>query len=90
MDSYSEVLWIVGALLLVLFIGACKNRVEAIVNFVLRGVLGMLLIYFANYYIALQVSGIGIGYGLVTFLVSGILGFPGVVMLYGINYYMIL
>lgn len=90
MDTYGGVLWIVGVLFLVLAIGIFRSRVEWMINFVLRGVLGMLLIYFANYFLSQQIEGIGIGYNPVTFLVSGFLGFPGVAMLFGINLYMIL
>lgn len=90
MDTYGSALWIVGALLLILLIGAFRSKIEWIVNFVLRGVIGMMMIYFANYFLAQQIEGIGIGYNPVTFLVSGILGFPGVAMMFGINLYMVL
>ena len=43
MDIYSGVLWIVGVLAAVLMIGAFKSRTEMVVNFILRGVLGMLI-----------------------------------------------
>lgn len=90
MDTYSSVLIIVGVLILVLVIGTLRSRAEWIINFILRGVVGMMMIYFTNYFFSQQVPGIGIGYNLITFLTSGILGFPGIVMLYGINFYMIL
>lgn len=90
MDIYSGVLWIVGVLAVVLMIGAFKNRTEMVINFILRGVLGMLLIYFANYFLSGRIPGIEIGYNPVTFLTSGALGLPGVLMLYGIHFYMML
>lgn len=90
MDTYSGVLWIVGVLAAVLLIGALRNRTEMIVNFVLRGVLGMLLIYFVNFFLSGRVPGMEIGYNPVTFAASGALGFPGVLMLYGIHLYMML
>lgn len=89
MDTYSGVLWIVGVLAAVLMIGAFRNKTEMIINFVLRGVLGMMMIYFINYFLNGRIPGIEIGYNPVTFLTSGILGFPGVFMLYGINFYML-
>lgn len=90
MDTYGSVLWIVGGLFSILIIGAFRSKIEWVINFVLRGALGMLLIYFANYFLSGQIAGIGIGYNPVTFLVSGFLGFPGVAMMFGINLYMVL
>ena len=90
MDIYSGVLWIVGVLAAVLMIGAFKSRTEMVVNFILRGVLGMLMIYFGTYLFSGQMPGIEIGYNPITFLASGALGFPGVLMLYGIHIYMMI
>ena len=81
---------IVGILIVILLIGALKNQAEWIINFVLRGVLGMMSIYFLNLLLADVMPGMKLGYNLITFLTTGILGFPGVAMLYGINFYMIL
>ena len=90
MENNVGVYFIIGALVLVLLIGAMKNRGEWIVNFVLRGVLGMMSIYFVNLMFANSMPGMNLGYNPITFLTSGILGFPGVAMLYGINFYMLL
>lgn len=90
MDTYANVLFIIGALAIVLLIGMLKNRAEWIINLALRGISGMLGIYFLNLFLAGRVPGIEIGYNLITFLTSAILGFPGVAMLYGINFYLIL
>lgn len=90
MDTYSSILWIVGALITVLLIGTFKTRAEMIVNFILRGVLGMMMIYFGNYFLAERMPGMEIGYNLLTFCASGVLGMPGILMLYGINFYMLL
>ncbi|GFI46724.1 hypothetical protein IMSAGC019_02043 [Lachnospiraceae bacterium] len=90
MDTFSGGFMIIGILVLVLVIGAAKNKAEWIINFVLRGVLGMVMVYFVNYFLSGRIPGIEIGYNPVTFITSGILGIPGVLMLYGINFYMIL
>ena len=89
MDIYCIYL-IVGILAVVLIIGAMKSRAEWIINFMLRGVLGMMSIYFLNIFLGDVVPGMGIGYNPITFLTTGILGFPGLVVLYGINFYMLL
>lgn len=58
-----------------------------VVNFIIRAVLGMGLIFFVNQY--LEAKGISLRVGLngVSFLTSGILGIPGVAMLYGMLAY---
>lgn len=90
MDTYTGVFLIVGILVLVLLIGAMKSRAEWIVNFVLRGVMGMMIVYFLNFLLADTMPDMRIGYNSITFLAGGFLGIPGVAMLYGINFYMLL
>lgn len=89
MNGFSGAIWILGILAVVLVMGAFKNHVETIINVILRGILGMLMIYFINYFFSSRMPGIEMGYNLVTFLTSGILGFPGILLLYAINLYMI-
>lgn len=90
MDTYTGIFYIVAILAIVLFIGVFKNRAEWIINLILRGISGMLMIYFLNFLFEKEYPAVEMGYNLVTFLTSAILGFPGVAMLYGINFYMIL
>ena len=63
---------------------------EKIINFVMRGILGTIAIYFIN--MALERMGIsaGVGINAATVLTSGILGFPGLMALYGIGFYKLL
>ena len=63
---------------------------EQILNILLRGILGTIAIYFINS--ALEAMGLSLGVGInaVTVLTSGILGFPGLLALYGIGIYKIL
>ena len=63
---------------------------EQILNILLRGILGTIAIYFINS--ALEAMGLSLGVGInaVTVLTSGILGFPGLLALYGIGLYKIL
>lgn len=89
MDTYSGVLWIIGLLAAVFFVGILRSHVELIINFVLRGVLGLFVIYFVNYFLIPEMPGLEVGYNPLTFLTSGFLGFPGVLMLYGIRFYML-
>lgn len=63
---------------------------EQVLNILLRGILGTIAIYFIN--AALQAAGISLGVGInaITVLTSGVLGFPGLLALYGIGIYRIL
>ena len=90
MDTYTGIFFIVGILAAVLLIGLLRNRAEIILNFILRGISGMLAAYFLNFFLGRFIPAVQIGYGPATFLTSAILGFPGVAVLLGINFYMIL
>ena len=61
-----------------------EPRTSFIVNFIVRAVLGMGLIFFINQYLEYK------GLNGISFLTSGLLGIPGVAMLYGILAYKIL
>lgn len=70
---------------LVLLIAAVRSRTELLVNFVLRAVLGTLSVYFINLFLAAQGLAWEVGIGAVSIVVSGLLGIPGVLLLYGIS-----
>lgn len=90
MEKYIGTILIVAACAVVLLIGAMRKKSEWLLNFILRGVLGTIAIYFIN----AACTGIGIesgvGINAVTVLTSGILGFPGIAALYGIGFYQML
>lgn len=90
MNGYEGIWWITGILGIVLMMGLLRNKAEWVINFVLRGIMGMLEIYFLNMILAMSTFGVSIGYNLYTFLVSGIMGLPGVALMYGIHFYMML
>jgi inhibitor of the pro-sigma K processing machinery len=81
---------IVGVCALVLVIGVLGKRAEWLVNFVMRAVMGSVGIYFLNYLFTLKNISLAVGINPATVLTSGILGFPGLVVLYGINLFKIL
>ena len=58
-----------------------------VVNFVIRAILGMGLIYFINQYLLPGDNALNVGLNAVSFLTTGSLGIPGVCMLYGILVY---
>ena len=61
-----------------------KNNFQILVNFMVRAIIGMGLIFFANQFFLQNKIDINVGFNVVSFLTSGILGVPGVAMLYGI------
>ena len=67
-----------------------NKAVSAVINFVIRAVVGMALIFFINQYVLPDDSSINVGLNAVSFLTSGSLGIPGVGLLYGIMWYQIL
>ncbi len=67
-----------------------KNYFIAFTRFFIRGILGMLGIYFINIFLANQGFDIQVGINFVTFFISACLGIPGVGLLYGILLFKIL
>ena len=54
------------------------------VNFIIRAILGLGLIFLTNQFLQQQEIALEVGFNAVSFLVSGFLVLPGVAMLYGI------
>lgn len=76
--------------LIVLGIGAMGRKVEWLVNFILRAVMGTIGIYAINYMLAQRQIQVAVGINPLTILTSGVLGFPGLAVLYGIYFFKIL
>lgn len=51
---------------------------------------GCLLFYLGNQVLGSIMEGIHVGYNLITFSIAGFLGIPGVLALYGVQFYMLL
>lgn len=67
-----------------------RAYMEKILNFVMRGILGTIAMYFINSVLEGMGISLGVGINAATVLTSGILGFPGLLALYGIGIYKIL
>ncbi len=61
-----------------------RKPASFLVNFFIRALLGMGLIFFINQYILPDGNAWKVGLNAVSFLTSGSLGIPGVCLLYGI------
>lgn len=67
-----------------------EKGVRIMVNFFVRVVVGIALVFFVNEFMSLQEVPVQVGINPITVLISGILGVPGVALLYGISFYGIL
>ncbi len=90
MQNGMGMLLIVGACVVALFMGALRSRAEWLMNLVMRSILGTIAIHFINSGLASMGIALGVGVNAVTVLTAGILGFPGLLALYGIGLYQIL
>lgn len=90
MGNMGGIAAILTVCLIVLAIGAMGRKVEWLVNFILRAVMGTIGIYAINYMLAKTQIQVMVGINPFTILTSGILGFPGVAVLYGIHFFKIL
>ena len=61
--------------------------ISAAVNFFVRAVIGMALIFFINQFVLPDENSMNVGLNAVSFLTTGSLGIPGVCLLYGILFY---
>ena len=60
---------------------------ERVINFVMRCVLGTIAIYFINTILTGAQIYLNVGINATTVLTSGLLGIPGLFLLYGIGIY---
>ena len=90
MGNQVKVLILVSVCLAVLAVGALRRKTEWLLNMLLRAVLGMVMIFFVNEFLAGRGIETCVGINVITFLTSGILGFPGLAALYGLGFYNLL
>ena len=67
-----------------------EQRPHIIVNFLVRALLGMAVIFFLNEFLTSKGIDVQVGLNGVSFLATGTFGLPGVALLYGIVAYQIL
>lgn len=64
-----------------------ERRSRFTVNFVIRAIVGCAMIFFINEFLQMKGISLKVGINPVTVLTSGMLGSPGVALLYGILFY---
>lgn len=90
MEKYQGAFLIVAVCGIILLMLAVKSNSEMMLNFVYRCVGGTLFIFLINQIVSLFGFSVMVGINLYTVLTSGILGFPGVLLLFGVQIYGIL
>lgn len=85
LDSNSGVLIVIGMCALVLFIIACKQKAAWLLTLITRIVVNAICIALINSFCKKAGYPYAVGYNFYTLLTSGILGFPGLILLYGIE-----
>lgn len=78
---------IIGMCAIVLSIVAFRRKMEFLINFILRGVTGVIAISFINSILQQQNISLEVGVNPFSVLTSGILGIPGVFLLYSVQIY---
>lgn len=81
------VIAIIAICVLVLAIGALKQKAQVIFRFVMRVIVGLISIYFCNEFLKMQEISVSVGLNPISFLTVGILGFSGFALLYGIMFF---
>lgn len=90
MNQPENLLWLIGAAVLLLILSFFARKAEWLINFVLRSIMGTIAIYFINMGITFLGFTTVVGINAVSVLTTGILGIPGIVMLYGLSIYRML
>ncbi len=90
MELYQEMLVIILVCAIVLFLLAVKTNSHFILNFIIRGITGSFSILILNFLLKSAGCFVQVGLNPGTVLTSGILGFPGVILLFGVKIYELL
>lgn len=67
-----------------------EGKSHVLMNFLIRAIVGMAIIFFTNDFLASQGINAAVGLNPVSFIASGTMGMPGVALLYGIVFYRML
>ena len=90
MEVYQGAFLIIAVLGIIMFIIAVKTNSSLVLDFVIRSIGGCLLIFVINQWLEIEGYSWSVGLNPGTVLTSGMLGFPGVILLFGIKIYSLL
>ncbi len=86
MEQMAGAPFIVIMCVIILCVLALRRKAEFVLNFMLRSITGVICIFMINELLASQNYATMVGINPWTALTSGILGLPGVALLYGIHF----
>lgn len=86
MDRGNGAVVIIIMCVVILCVLALRKKAEFVLNFMLRCITGVISIFFINEMLEAQNYSAMVGINPWTALTSGILGLPGVALLYGIHF----
>ena len=87
MEQYLDLIILFSGITIVFLIALIARKSTIFISFVLRGIICALIIYFANMWVKKTGLNISVSYNSASLLTSGMLGFPGLLLLYGIKFY---
>lgn len=87
MEQYTDLIILFSGITIVFFAALFLKKSTIFITFLLRGILCALIIYFANLGFVAAGMSISVGFNSATLLTGAILGFPGLLLLYGIKIY---
>ena len=85
MDYMTGASLIIFMCVVILCVISLRKKAEFLLNFLLRGVTGIISIFIINQVLSMQNFSMLVGINPWTALTSAILGLPGVALLYGIH-----
>ena len=87
MEYPEKLLWLIGAAVILFIISFIVKKTEWLINFTLRGIIGTIALYFINMGVMALGAAVTVGINIATVLTTGILGLPGIILLYGLSVY---
>ena len=76
--------------MLLLILSFFARKAEWLINFILRSIMGTIAIYFINMGVTFLGLSTVVGINAASVLTAGVLGIPGIMLLYGLSVYAIL
>ena len=90
MTQYTDLIILFAGITIVFFLAMFLRKSAVFISFLLRGILCALVIYFANRGLLSAGYDISVSLNSASLLTCAILGFPGLLLLYGIKIYKLL
>ena len=90
MNHPENLLWLAGAAVLLLILSFFARKAEWLIDFILRSIMGTIAIYFINMGVMFLGLSTVVGINAASVLTAGVLGIPGIMLLYGLSVYAIL